>query len=335
MFRSTIMQKITRRGITAMALAALATGGATVAAYAQEDYPNRPVTIILPFGPGGVSDIAARILSEHLQEAFGQRFLVENVPGANGLVATQQALQAGNDGYTLLNVGNSSTIRRTLAPNDQPSQIDDFGPIAPVAEFGLVVVTAPNSPYDSIETLVAAAQENPNTINIGSVAAGSTQNLTALLFATVADIDVTVVPYNSSPELMGGVARGEVDVAFEIVAGAMSAIENDQVRLIATTMAGGSAVFPDIPTVEDGGVAPFDVVSWNSYAAPNGVPPEIVEELNAEIQRIIQLPEVREELLSFGLEPFVGGPEAVTERIDGDVAKWRAVIEDAGIPIEQ
>ena len=324
------LKKVTLGGLVGVAVA-LSAG----AVQAQEDFPTRPVSIVLPFGTGGVSDIAARLLSEKLEETFGQRFLVENVPGANGLTATQQVLQAGNDGYTLLNMGNSATIRRPLAPNDQPSQIDDFEPVTPVAEFGLVVVTGPDSGYETLEDLVAAAKENPNTINIGSVAAGSTQNLTALLFSSVAEIEASVIPYNSSPELMGAVARGEVDIAFEIVAGAMSAIDNEQVRLLATTMADGSRVFPGTPTVEDAGVTPFDVSSWNSYVAPNGVPAEIVAELNAEIQRIIQDPEVQEEMLSFGLEPFIGGPEAVDERIEADVAKWRAVIEDAGLPIQQ
>ena len=332
----TSLKKATNKGLvglTALALAMASFSFASVTAQ-QEDFPTRPVSIVLPFGTGGVSDIAARLLSGHLEEAFGQRFIVENVPGANGLTATQHVLQAGNDGYTLLNMGNSATIRRTLAPNDQPSQIDDFEPVTPVAEFGLVVVTGPGSEYESLEALVAAAKENPNTINIGSVAAGSTQNLTALLFTDVADIEASVIPYNSTPELIGAVARGEVDIAFEIVAGAMSAVGNEQVLLLATTMADGSRVFPDLPSVEDAGVTPFDVSSWNSYVAPNGVPAEVVAELNAEIQRIIQEPDVQEEMLSFGLEPFIGGPEVVNERIEADVEKWRAVIEDAGLPIQ-
>lgn len=333
-----ILRKTTRKGLFGITAAAVAMTAVTLApaiAQAQDNYPDRPVTIILPFGTGGVSDIAARLLSEKLEASFGQRFLVENVPGANGVIATQQAIQSGNDGYTLLNMGNSATIRATLSPNLSPSQIDDFQPVSPVAEFGLVVVTSPNSEFETISDLVAAARDNPNSLNIGSVASGSTQNLTALLFNSIADIDTTIVPYNSSPELMGAVSRGEVDAAFEIVAGALSAIQNDQVKLIATTRAQRSAVFPDVQTIEEAGFEPFDVSSWNSYVAPNGVPAEVVAELNAEIQRIIHLPEVQEELLAFGLEPFAGGPEAVDERIEADVAKWRGVIEEAGIPIEQ
>lgn len=337
MTKTSFLNRLARKGFGGLAAGTMVLAmSAGFAATAQaQDFPDRPVTIILPFGTGGVSDIAARILSEQLEAAFSQRFLVENVPGANGLTATQQALQAGNDGYTLLNMGNSATIRRTLAPNDRPSQIDDFEPVSPVAEFGLVIVTGPNSEYETLEDLIADAKANPGALNIGSVAAGSTQNLTALLFASVADIEVSIIPYNSTPDLMGAVTRGEVDAGFEIVAGALNAIQTEQVKLLATTMARRSAVFPDTPTVEDAGVTPFDVSSWNSYVAPNGVPAEVVTALNEEIQRIIQLPEVQEQMLSFGMEPFVGGPEAVDERIEADVAKWRAVIEEAGIPITQ
>jgi tripartite-type tricarboxylate transporter receptor subunit TctC len=322
-----------RRFMNLMAAAVLAGLGAP--AQAQSEYPDRPVTIILPFGTGGVSDIAARLLSQHLEEALGQRFLVENQPGAGGAAATQQAYQGDREGYTLLNMGNSATIRRTLMPSLKPDQIDDFQPVSPVAEFGLVVLASPGSGIESVQDLVEKAKANPGALNIGSVAVGSTQHLTSLLFASVAGIDAQIVPYDSTPDLMGAVARGEVDAAIEIVSGAMAPIQNGQVKLIATTRKERSPVFPDAPTVEESGVAPFDVSSWNSYVAPKGAPDEVVQKLNGEIQRIIALPEVREQMLSFGMEPFEGGPEAVTARIEADVAKWRGVIEAAGMPIQQ
>lgn len=328
------MQAASRRfGLAALATTVV-TGFASIAC-AQTAFPERPVSIILPFGPGGVSDIAARLISEELDKAFGQRFVVENVPGADGLTATQRALQAGNDGYTLLNMGNSATIRATLSPNLKPSQINDFAPISPVAEFGLVVIVPPDSKFETVSALIEASKADPDAINIGTVAAGSTQNLTALLFTKIAGIDPMVVPYNSTPELIGAVSRGEVDAAFEIVAGALNPVKSGQVKLIATTMARRSAVFPDTPTIEEAGIKPFDVSSWNSYVAPNGVPEEIVTKLNTEIQRIIQLPEVAEKMLSFGLEPFVGTPADVDIRLEADVKKWRDVIEAAGIPVEK
>lgn len=163
---------------------------------------------------------------------------------------------------------------------------------------------------------------------------GSTQHLAALLFESVADIEYTVVPFNSSPESMGAVARGEVDAAFEIIAGARNAIENDQVNLIATTMDHRSAIYPDTPTVEESGVEPYTVSSWNSYVAPKGIPDEVVTKLNTEIQRILQTSEVKEKLLSYGVEPFVGGAEDMRARQQADVERWREVIGNSDIPIQ-
>jgi tripartite-type tricarboxylate transporter receptor subunit TctC len=320
---------------TAAAMAVAALAGLCGPAMAQSNYPTRPVTIILPFGTGGVSDIAARLISEKLEDSLGQRFLIDNQPGANSAVATQKAFKGDKEGYTLLNMGNAATIRRTLMPNQRPDPISDFQPISPVAEFGLVLVAAPQSGIESVQDLVKKAKANPGTINIGSVAVGSTQHLSSLLFATVAGIKVEIVTYNSTPELMGAVARGEVDAALEIVSGAMSPIKTKQVKLIATTRSKRSPVYPDTPTVEESGVAPFDVSSWNSYVAPKGVPNQVVQKLNAEIQRIIDQPEVREKMLSFGMEPFHGGPDAVSKRNGSDIAKWEAVIKAAGMPIEQ
>jgi tripartite-type tricarboxylate transporter receptor subunit TctC len=322
------------RSVAGAAAALVLALGVSTPGAAQDDYPNRPVTIILPFGTGGVSDIAARTLAPHLEEAFGQRFIVENMPGAAGMVATQHAYEGDNEGDTLMNAGNSATIRATTNPNAPLSQIDDFDPVSPVGEFGLVIVGTPGSDIENVEDMVAFARENPGVLNIGTVAVGSTQHLSALLFTTVAEIDAAVIPFNNSPEVMGAVARGEVDVAFEIVAGARNAIDSGQVRLLGTTMARRSAIYPDAPTVEESGVAPFDVSSWNSYVAPKGIPQDVVHRLNTEIQRIMAMPEVRETFLSYGIEPYEGDADTVRARMASDTAKWREVIEAAGLPIE-
>lgn len=320
-----------RRAAVALAMALALPG----AAAAQTGYPNRPVRLVLGFGTGGVADISSRLVAEHLEARFGVRFVVENVPGSGGTVATQQAFQSDNEGYTLLNMGNAATIRRTTMPNLRPDQIDDFVPVSTIAEFGLIVVTAPDSPFQTLEELVAHAQANPDTLNLGSVVVGSTQNLAAILFATVAGIDVEVIPFTSSPEVMGATARGEVDAAFEIIAGARNAIESGQVRALATTMSRRSALYPDLPTVEESGVAPFDVSSWNGFVSRNGTPPEVVELLHTEIQRILALPEVRERMLEFGMEPYIGSIQDMRDRQMADVERWRAVILAAGIPIEE
>lgn len=329
-----IGHQITRRSAMAVLALPLAFGAAS-AVHAQDGYPNRPVTIILPFGTGGVSDIIARTLAPHLEEALGQRFVVENMPGAGGMVATQAAFDSDQDGYTLLNAGHSATIRETMMPNAPLSQIDDFQPVSPVGEFGLIIVAKPDSGIGSVQDLVARAKAEPGSINVATVAVGSTQHLAALLFNTVAGIEATVVPYKSSPEAMAAVARGEADVAFEITAGAKNAIDAGQVVPIATTLNRRSASFPDLPSVEESGVAPYYVSSWNSYMTTKGVPEAVVTKLNAEIQKIIQLPDVKATFLEYGVEPYVGDAKTVSDRIASDIERWRKVITDADLPIQQ
>lgn len=320
---------------TGLAVAALSITIAPVQkAEAADDYPNRPVTIFLPFGTGGVSDIVARLVAEHLSTAFGQRFLVENHPGADGAVGAQIAIRAGNKGYSLFNLGNAVTIRRTTRP-DIPDDVERFEPVSPIAQFGLVIVTHPNSQFKTVQDIVSYAKANPGTMNIGSVSRGSTQNLAAELFKTVADIKATIVPFKRSTDVMGAVARKEVDIAFDMIAAAKSEITAGQIKPVATTQAKRSRIFPDVPTVEEGGVKPYDVSSWNCYTAPKGVPQPVVAKLNRELQRILALPDVQKRMLSFGIEPYIGGPELVSERFEKDSAKWRKVILDAGIPIKK
>lgn len=320
-------------GALSLALAALSFASSPFhKAWAEDDYPNRPVKIILPFGTGGVSDITARLLAEHLQKAFGQRFLIENHPGANGALGAQIAISAGNEGYALFNLGNAVTIRRTMMPN-QPDDIKRFDPITPIARFGLVIVTRPQSEIKTVQDVVNYAKAHPGAMNIATVSRGSTQNLAAELFKTVADIDAAIIPFRKSPDVMGAVARHEVDIAFDMIAAAKSAIQAGQVRAIATTQARRSRILPDVPTIEEGGVKPYDVSSWNCYTAPKGVPQSVVDKLNREFQRILALPEVQERMLTFGIEPFIGGPDVVAKRFEDDSAKWREVILKAGIPI--
>ena len=328
--------RLPRLSIVGLAIAAFTLGSLTApVARAADDYPNRPVRIILAYGPGGVSDIVSRLLAEHLQKIFGQRFLVENDPGAAGAVATKKALSGDHEGYTLLNIGNAGTIRRTTMPNLPFDEGKDFTPVSPIAQFGLVIVTKPGSKLKTVKDVIDYAKAHPGALNVGTVSVGSTQNLSAQLFKSVADIKATIIPFKKSPEVMGAVARGEVDIGMEIIAGAKNAIKAGQVVPIATTGADRSEVLPKVPTVEEEGLKPFVVTSWNAYAAPNGVPAAVVQKLNHAIQSVLKMPEVKEKMLSFGMEPYYGGPEVVSERFKEDTAKWRKVVLEAGIPIKK
>jgi tripartite-type tricarboxylate transporter receptor subunit TctC len=328
--------RLPRLGGIGLTLAALALVPlAAQLAHAQGNYPDRPVRIILAYGPGGVSDIVSRLLAEHLGKIFNQRFLVENNPGAAGAVATKKALSGDHEGYTLLNYGNAGTIRRTTMPNLPFDMVRDLEPVSPIAEFGLVMVTKPDSKLKTVKDVVDYAKAHPGDLNIGTVSVGSTQNLSAELFRSVAGIKASIIPFKKSPEVMGAAARGEVDIAMEIIAGAKNAIKAGQVIPIATTGAKRSAVLPNAPTVEEGGVKPFVVTSWNAYAAPRGVPAAVVQKLNHAIQGVLKMPEVRDKMLSFGMEPYLGGPQVVSARIEEDTIKWRKIILAAGVPIKK
>lgn len=319
------------RGLLA-GLAAITAFGAGPA-MADDAYPERPVRIVLHFGPGGVADITSRTIAEHLFEKFGQRFVVENLPGGAGAVAQQSVLNAGADAYTLAIIGNAGAIRRTLLPNQRIDEGRDFDPVSLLAEFQMVLVTSPGSELKTVQDVIDYARAHPGDMNIGSVSVGTTQNLAAELFKTVADIDAFVIPYKSSPDLMAAVQRGDADVAIEMIAAAKVAIESEQVRGIAVSGAERSANFPDLPTIEEAGVKPYVVASWNAFAAPAGSPPERLEKLNAAISEILAMPEVKEKMISFGMQPIPGPRSEVTKRMDADTEKWRKVIEDAGIPV--
>lgn len=302
--------------------------------HAAETYPIRPVSVVVSFDTGGVSDIVARMLAEELGKTFGQRFLVENRPGADGVLASQTALAGGNEGYSLFNLGNAATIRRTTRPNE-PNDIDKFDPISPIAQFGLVMVTRPGSDIKTVQDVVKYAKANPGALNIGTVSRGSTQNLAAELFKTVSAIKATVIPFKKTPDVMGAVARHEVDIGFEIIAGAKNAIESGLVIPIATTQNQRSKAFPNVPTVEESGVKPYEVVSWSAWAVPKGAPKSVVTTLNRELQRILSLPTVQQKMLTYGIEPYLGGPEVVTEAFKSQTEKWRKVIVDSGISIQK
>jgi tripartite-type tricarboxylate transporter receptor subunit TctC len=206
--------------------------------------------------------------------------------------------------------------------------------VTPVSNFGLAVLTAPGNPFNTIADVLTFAKEHPGDLNIGTVSVGSTQFLAAKLFTSVAGIDAVVIPYKQTPELMGAVARGEVDIAFEIVPGAMSAITNGQVRPIATTNAKRSPLYPDLPTVEEAGVAPYDVSSWNGWSAPKGVPEEVKAKLNAAVTKVLQNPEVIAKLAAMGVEPYIASPAEMAARQEHEKAMWHDVIIAAGVPIE-
>ena len=303
-----------------------------VPAASESRYPERPVMLIVPYAAGGIADTGMRILADKLSTKLGQQFVVDNRPGAGGIIAAKAGSSAAADGYTLLMTGNNNAISAALFRSLPYNIIADFASVSTVSFFDLQLVTRAGSPLHSVADLIAAARANPGKLNIGTINPGSTQNLAAELFRSTAGINVTIVPFRGSPDMAGAILRGDIDVAFEFYAALHGQIDDHKVRVLASTGLKRSAYMPDVPTVDESGVKGFEVLSWNGISAPAATPKPVIAVLAAAINAALPLPDVQEKSRRLGMEMRASTPEEMTTRLKSDTAKWTAVIEKAGIP---
>lgn len=300
-------------------------------ALAQSDYPNRPVRILVPYGPGGVADTTTRILALKLSERLGQQFIIDNRPGAGGIVASKAGASAAPDGYTLTLTGNGTAISKSLFKSLPYDVLRDFTPISVMAWLDLLITTKAGGPLKTVPDIIAAAKSNPGKLNIGTIAPGSTQHLSAALFKITADVNVTSVTFRTTPDLVTALIRGDIDVGFDYLAGFRSAIDAQQLISVASTGEKRSPSTPDVPTVKESGLPDYVVTSWNAVSGPAGMPDSIVRLLNREIVAALKLPDVQAKALQFGLDARGTSPEEMQARMIADIAKWAAVIEKAGL----
>jgi tripartite-type tricarboxylate transporter receptor subunit TctC len=296
-----------------------------------QTYPTKPVRVIVPYGPGGIADVTMRMVAQNLSQQFGQQFFIENRPGAGGVVGMQAGKDAPPDGYTLVMMGGGLTIAKAQFKNLPYNIESDFTPISTTASYGLVITTKAGSPHKTIKDLIAAAKATPGKLNFGTINAGSAQNLSAELFKSMAGIDVTIIPYKTTPDLANAVLRGDVDAAFEYFIGFQSSITNDQMTVLATTGRERASNLPNVPTVIESGVAGYEVTSWNGLAVPAGTPADIVTLLNKAVGDALKTPEVQKFSTAAGMDARGMSSADLSARIKGDVAKWSDVIEKAGI----
>ena len=320
---------ITRR-IFALALAAIA--AMAVCATAQAAYPDRPVRVILPFGPGGVADITARLVAQKLSEKLGQNFVIENMPGAGGIAAARAVLSAPTDGYTLAFFTNGTAISVPLFQNLPFDPLKQFVPISALGYFGLVFATAANSDFHTFGDMLKAAHDKPGTINLGSIVVGSTQNLTAELFKSMSGADIVVVPFRTSPDELVALLRGDIQMEVEFYAALKPSLQSGQARALASSGPQRSPELPDIPTVAQSGVANFDVMSWNALYAAAGTPPDIIDKLNGALHEVLADPAVKKAALDLGIDAKASTPAEIDARMRSDIAKWTKVIAGAHIP---
>ena len=302
------------------------------AAVAQTGYPSRPVQLIVPYGAGGVADTGMRILADKLTATLKQPFLVENRPGAGGILAAKAGAAAAPDGYTLMMTGNNNAISAALFKSLPYSILTDFASISTASFFDLLIVTRAGSPLKSVNDIVRFALANPGRPNIATTNPGSTQNLAAELFRSATEIKATIVPFRTSPDMASALLRGDVDIAFEFYAAVQGLIDDNKILALASTGPKRTSYLPAVATVEESGIKDIEVVSWNGISAPAATPKEVIRILASAINAVLPAPDVQEKARKLGMEMQGSTPEEMTERMRSDMSKWAAVIEKAGIP---
>ncbi len=315
--------------LAVVGLAAIALAPAPV--QAQAKYPDRPVRLILPFGAGGVADITTRLVAEKLGEKLGGRFVVENNPGAGGISAARAVMQSPADGYTLAVFSNGTAISVNLFKSLPFDPVKDFVPVSAMGYFDLIFVTNGKGPYQTLGDFMKAAKERPGQLNVGTIAAGSTQNLGAELFKSVTGLDFVIVPFKTSGEVLVGLERDDVQMASEFYAALRGGLDAKKFTPVGTSGLQRGAYLPDAPTVKEAGGGDFEATSWNAIFAKAGTPPEIVKTLNTALNEVLADPEVRKKALEMGIEARGSTPQELEARLKSDIEKWGKVIDKAGI----
>ena len=304
---------------------------AAAASASAQTYPAKPVKLIVPFGAGGVADITARVLAQKLGDTIGQQVLVDNRPSAGGIIASEAVAKADPDGYTLLFITNGNAVSATLFKSLPYDTVKDFAPVSTVGFFDLVVLVNSDSKIGSLKDLVQFARANPGRLNIGTINIGSTQNLAAELFKSMAGVDAQVVPFKATPAVVTALRGNEVQAAFEILAPVLAQIKGGAVRALAVTSNRRFVGLPTVPTVAEAGVPGYQASSWNGVAAPARTPKAVVDRLNREIVAAIASPDVRKRLEELGVDARASTPAELHDLLVSEIAKWGRVIERAKI----
>jgi tripartite-type tricarboxylate transporter receptor subunit TctC len=310
----------------------LAPGPVAAQAGAQAD--PRPITIVVPFGPGGIADLTARTVAQAMSRALQQPVVVDNKPGAGAIVGSQAVAQAAPDGRTLLLMSNANAVSASLFKKLPFDAIEDFAPVGTLGVFDLALFVADGSKFKTVRELLAEARARPGRLTIGTITVGSTQHLSAELFKQRTGIDAVLVPYKGTPALLTALRAGEVDAAFEILGPWLAQVQAKAVRPLAVTGDRRFAALPDVPTMREAGVADYEVASWNGLAAPARTPPPVIARLNAAANDALQSPAVADKLASLGVRPQGGTPAQMRARLERDTAHWRQVITAAKIEPE-
>jgi tripartite-type tricarboxylate transporter receptor subunit TctC len=301
---------------------------------AAQEYPNRPVKIIVPFAAGGPADVYARFLGQRLQELLGQSFVVEDRPGGGSLIGTDAVAKSAPDGYTLLMMSNTHTVNESLIANKPYQLLRDFAPIAPVNYSDLLLVVHPSVPAKTLKELLDLAKAKPGGMNYASSGPGTPYHMAGELFKSMAGVDIVHVPYKGSSGARTDVVGGQVQMMFDAITTMAPQARAGKVRAIATTGKVRSDVTPEIPTLAEAGVPGYEATIWLGLMAPAGTPKPVIEKLNAVITRIVSQPDVRAAWTQQGAVPMTMTPEEFDRYLRDDIAKWANVVRSAKIKVD-
>jgi tripartite-type tricarboxylate transporter receptor subunit TctC len=313
----------------AVAVLALCCGGATA-----QDYPTRPVKIVVPFASGGSGDIFARVVGQYLSDVLKQPFVVENRPGAGSIIGSDMVAKSAPDGYTLLLVSSAHATNESLAPNKPFVLMRDLTAVAPINYFDMALVASPSLPANTVQELIALAKAKPGTLNFASSGPGTPYHMAGELFKAMAKVQIQHVPYKLASAARTDVIGGQVQMMFDAVGTMAGNIQAKQVKALGTTGKARSATLPDVPTLTESGVPGYEAISWLGIMAPAGTPKPIVDKLNAEIGKLASRADVKANWAKQSMEPSVMSAADYDRFLRAEIAKWAEVVRVSGATIE-
>ena len=303
------------------------------AAGAQPKYPAKPIHIFVPFAPGGGSDFIARFTAQRLTEALGSQVIVENRPGAGGLLGIEQGVKSDPDGYTLTLIASSYTVNAALYPLKY-DPIADITPIVQISQGPMIVVAYPKFPAKNVQELLALAKQKPGTINFASAGQGSITHMVAELFQSRAGVKMNHVPYKGTGPALTDTISGQTDIFFSSTATALPHVKSGRLRAIAVTGAKRLPAEPEVPTIAESGVKGFDVLLWHGLIGPKNLPKPVVERINVEVNKILKIAETAKQLETDGVAPAGGDAQRFAEQIKKEIGLWKDVVAKTGVKVQ-
>jgi tripartite-type tricarboxylate transporter receptor subunit TctC len=313
-------------------ISSLAISLLTIQAASAQTFPSDTIKIVVPFGAGGVADLTARTVAQKLSESLGQSVVINNKPGAGGVVASDLVAKAAPDGHTLLLMSNATAVSAGLFRSLPFDPVRDFIPISTLGFFDIALVVPADSKFKTLGDLIAFAKTNPGKLTLGSINIGSTQNLAAELFRTTTGADVQIVPFNGTPAVILALRGAQIDAALEILGPVLPQINAKALRALAVTGAKRATVLPDVPTASESGLSTYVVSSWNALAAPAKTPKDVIARLNKDISAALNAPDVKKKLHDLNVEASASTPAQASELLNNEIKRWSDVINEAKIP---